>query len=235
MTSVLAIGAEANLDFCCRILVEGAENEATLKAIELGIFQLWKDATVPGDNARDADEIIKVGTSEVVRSGRGRQLGDADMDLRVDMFVVGVIEQDRTEGDTIEDDEHACGAVGKEISENRFRISQVQVEHLKSFGVHFAEIANALTVYAGAMFVNVGHEKNSGQLLPLQCGFQLLTSKVVRSQYDDSIALIFSPSLDCLLVKAENCKKGDRCGTEEPNDGGVTVMQLRHGIEEMSD
>ena len=120
MASVLAIGAEANLNLCCRILVEGAENEATLKAIELDIFELWKDATALGDNARDTDEIIKVGTSEVAKSGRDRQLSDADMDLRVDTFVVGVIEQDRTEGVTIEDGEHGCGAVGKEISENRF-------------------------------------------------------------------------------------------------------------------
>ena len=170
MASVLTIGAEANLDLCCHILVEGAKNEATLKAIELEIFELWKDTAAPGDNARDADEIIKVGTSEVARSGRDRQLGDADMDLRVDTFVVGVIEQDRMEGDTVKDGEHGCGAVGEEISENRFQVSQVQVGHLEGFGIYFTEIADALTIYAGAMFVNVGHEEiQSASRWPCAC------------------------------------------------------------------
>ena len=92
--------------------------------------------------------------------GKGRgELGDADVDLRVDPVVVGVVELDDVEGDRVEEREHDGRAVGEEVADDWLRVGEVQERHLQRLGVLLAEVLDALTVDGRRGLIDVGHEE----------------------------------------------------------------------------
>lgn len=73
--------------------------------------------------------------TEVAQRVADRQLGDPDVDFRVDALVIRVVIDDGSEGDFVENSEHGGRRVEEEVGKDRFRIGQVDVGDLERFRV----------------------------------------------------------------------------------------------------
>jgi hypothetical protein len=105
-TFTFAIRAVADFDFLRRVLVERTQDSATLPAVKFDILELREYTRSPGHNTRHTDKVIEVGTTQVTERRTQWQVGDADVDFRVNTLVRGIVYEYRVEGNLVEDSKH---------------------------------------------------------------------------------------------------------------------------------
>jgi hypothetical protein len=81
-----------NFDLLLCVLIERSQYSTALPAIKLDIFKLRENTAAPSDDSRDTDEIVEIRSTKVAECRGGRELGDANVNFRVDSFVGGVVE-----------------------------------------------------------------------------------------------------------------------------------------------
>lgn len=106
-----------------------------LAAVKFDVFELGEDAGPTSDDASNADEAVEVVLTEVAEGEGGGELGNSDVNLRVDGLVRGVVEEDRLQGDLIKEREHRLRRIGEEVGKNGARGTEVQEGHFEGFRV----------------------------------------------------------------------------------------------------
>ncbi|KAJ6443533.1 hypothetical protein O9K51_04712 [Purpureocillium lavendulum] len=155
----LAALAKGDFDLDVGLLLEGAERDAALGAVELDVLELREDAGAAGDDAADAYEAVEVRLAQLAEGVVDGEVEDADVDLGVDALVVGVVQQHHVHGHLVEELEHLGRGVGQEVGEDGLALREVLVRHLERLGVDLAERADAVAVDGGPRGVNVRRQE----------------------------------------------------------------------------
>jgi hypothetical protein len=117
----LAICAVADFHFLGGVLVKRAQDGTAFLAVEFDVFELREDARPSGDHTGYTNEVVQISRAEVTERGAQREVGDADVHLRVDAFVVGVVNENGCKCDLVKNLEHCGGRVGEEVGEDGLR------------------------------------------------------------------------------------------------------------------
>jgi len=84
----LTVRAGADLDLVRGVLVKGSEGDTALPAVVLDILELGEHASPAGNDTCDTDKGVEVNMPEAPEGVRGDEVGDAHMDVAVDVVIV---------------------------------------------------------------------------------------------------------------------------------------------------
>lgn len=133
----LARRAVVDPDLLVRVLIERAKDGAALLAVELDILELREYTTATRDDAADAYERVQVRASEIAQRVRRRDIGDARVDLTVDVVVLGKVDEHAFHDDLGHEVEHSTRTSHHEERQERSRIGEVDEGDFERLGVHW--------------------------------------------------------------------------------------------------
>jgi hypothetical protein len=113
-----AICAVADLHLFRSILIKWTQDGAALSAIEFDILELREYTRPPGYDARHTDKVIQIACAEVAQGRAQRQISDTDVNFGVNTLVIGIVYENRSEGDLVENCEHCGRRVGEKVGED---------------------------------------------------------------------------------------------------------------------
>ena len=131
----LTICAVANLNLLGCILVKRTQHGAAFLAVKLDILELGKYPAPSGDDTRNANKIVQIGTTEVTERGAEWEIRNSNVNFRVYALICWVINEDGVQCHLVEYDQHRRGRVREKIGEDGFRNCEMQIRHLERFRV----------------------------------------------------------------------------------------------------